>query len=103
MVRVMLGMIRFISQFEIFNSIIKFITIFVVDFFAWFKVSAKSILHHKAVLHHIILFCSVWMARAFNVFVPFNDCNSTFPVRIKFKRKSITSVTPFFYTMLEVI
>ena len=48
-------------KFKVFNSVIKSIFIYVVDFFRRFKISPKIFFHNKTMFHNITSTSSKWM------------------------------------------
>lgn len=83
---VMSGVLRSVRQFQIFQSVVGLVLVFVVNQLAFEKRSAQMLAHHKAVLGDIsdvALFERVWMIRPQQVNVSIvRNKPATFPSRI---------------------
>ncbi len=73
-------MIRWSKYFKILNSIILFVTIFMVDYLISFKVSTKVFFHYQSMLKNISHSICIWMFAVKNSYVSFSRDNlSPFP------------------------
>ena len=77
----MIGMI--INKFKIFYSIVRGVTVYMVDNLFLFQISTNMLFHYKPVFHNIPLAISKWMgfAQDSNISVA-SFYTSTFPKRI---------------------
>ena len=75
------------TQFKIFNSVVEFVTVFMVNSFFGFKMSSERLLHYPAMLINISSMLSgivgVW---AFNHSVSIRKICAALPVRMFFAR-----------------
>lgn len=81
----MLSMRR--TKFQVFNSVIFFIMIFMVNYLVGQKIAAKMLFHYKSVLSKISHLLMVRMIPFFNVSIATPIHSSTFPTRRLFAKK----------------
>ena len=77
----MLGMRK---QFEVFNSVIKRVSVLVVNMFAFYYFSSKKALHNKTMLHNVSVRISVWMRRKKDLHIFSSPSFPSFPKRMFF-------------------
>ena len=90
------------KKLKIFNSIVSYLFIHMVDNFFRGEVSTKTFLHHKAVLHDIPRLGGEWMIRRINHNVSFSSVSySTFPIRMIFPLFTHTHLKDSFRGMFK--
>ena len=77
----------FREKIKVFNSVVSFNFVDMMDNLGFGKVTTKMFFHYKSVFRNIILFVVKWMAGTFNKTITFTiKLNSTFPVVVVFPR-----------------
>lgn len=89
-----LGMFTFtLDKFEVFYSIIKSITVNVVDNFCRFKVSTKVFFHYKSMLSNIPTYIGEGVFMCPNESISASNMSTTFPPKAIFGRHNLTLVS----------
>lgn len=78
-------MLAGIRQFQVFNTVGRLITVYMVDYFTFTKRTAKMFRHYKNVFGNIAVRSCVRVARTFNQNVtPSSFGAATLPARVRF-------------------
>src|SRR3990167_6964007 len=85
-------MFRIVSYYQIFNTIVKLIAIYVMHYFIMFKITPNFILHNKPMFADIIVFSGIGMIGLVNISIPphYNLATSPFWISLPFHRNLIT-------------
>lgn len=94
--RMMACVLRSIRKLKILNSIVSFISVYMVNKFTGFKISSKMFFHYKTMFKDISVWSCMRMKRTFNAYVSlFNDTRTLFSVSGSSARlRAISSILP---------
>lgn len=92
------------NKLQIFNSIIKFVAIYMVDtFIRGIEFSPKMLRHYKLVFCNISIIAGVGVFRHSDKPSPSEDIRATFPRMVIFTRRSMARDVKVYLTLLDFI